>query len=262
MPFPACDRLIFTKNPLDEVICQLRFPPILSIDIEIPAKFQEAIRDEYPLYRETLEVKLNLPKSTKKAIPLELQELQSSGIKNYEFKSDDEKWKVNLTNNFIALSTSQYQRWEEFKRHLVKPLSALMEIYRPVRFTRIGLRYRDVIKRSALGLEDVPWSDLLRPYILGILTEPNVGKQIDGLSHTTEIRLADQKSIVRIADGLVEDVDTGEICYGIDSDFYVEGKIETSKAVDQLDFFNQRSSRLIQWCITERLRDAMEPQAI
>ena len=44
MPFPVTKRIIYKKNPLVEVICQLRFPPILSIDTEIPARFQGAIK--------------------------------------------------------------------------------------------------------------------------------------------------------------------------------------------------------------------------
>lgn len=50
MPFPDVPRVIYEINPLDEVICQLRFPPVLKIDTEVPAGFQEQIRDDYPFY--------------------------------------------------------------------------------------------------------------------------------------------------------------------------------------------------------------------
>ena len=43
-------RCIYDKNPLAEVICQLRFPEILSIQTDIPAKFQDAIRKDFPKY--------------------------------------------------------------------------------------------------------------------------------------------------------------------------------------------------------------------
>jgi len=32
MPFPEVKRVIYEHNPLDKVICQLRFPPILRIE--------------------------------------------------------------------------------------------------------------------------------------------------------------------------------------------------------------------------------------
>lgn len=50
--FPETPRVIYAKNPLFEVICQLRFPAILKIDSEIPAGFQEKLRASFPLFRE------------------------------------------------------------------------------------------------------------------------------------------------------------------------------------------------------------------
>ena len=44
------DRYQYRKNQLLEVICQLRFPTILSISAREPADFQDAIRDEFPKY--------------------------------------------------------------------------------------------------------------------------------------------------------------------------------------------------------------------
>ena len=55
MPFPEVKRIIYKKNPLDKVICQLRFPTILKIEKEIPAEFQERIRKEFPNYSESTE---------------------------------------------------------------------------------------------------------------------------------------------------------------------------------------------------------------
>ena len=54
MPFPDSERVIYQRNPLLEVICQLRFPSILRIDSEAPAVFQERVRKEYPMYQEAL----------------------------------------------------------------------------------------------------------------------------------------------------------------------------------------------------------------
>lgn len=61
MPFPEVKRVIYKKNPLHQVICQLRFPPILKVDAEIPSIFQEKIRGEFPNFKETTEVNMELP---------------------------------------------------------------------------------------------------------------------------------------------------------------------------------------------------------
>ena len=46
--FSTETRCIYRKNQLAEVICQLRFPEILTIETNIPAQFQEAIRGDFP----------------------------------------------------------------------------------------------------------------------------------------------------------------------------------------------------------------------
>ena len=52
MAFPPSDRVVFEENTIEEVICQLRFPPILAIVSDVPAAFQERVREKYPLYKQ------------------------------------------------------------------------------------------------------------------------------------------------------------------------------------------------------------------
>ena len=264
MPFPIAQRVIYKTNPLEQVICQLRFPPILRIDAEIPAKFQDRIRAEFPNYSETSEIKLEVPSGIKGTIPPEIisQMFQSSGGKNYEFSSEDGFWKINLTRAFIALTTSKYERWEHFKDKLRLPLQALVDAYAPSHFSRVGLRYVDVIKRSILNLQDADWKELLQPYVLGVLASQEVGKQVAAFESRHEIDLSDGQSAVRIIMRFVEAPDTSELCYVIDSDFHNTTKIQISDATDKLDFLSARGTRLFQWCITERLHNAMEPQPL
>lgn len=57
MLFPPTQRVIYHKNPLVEVVCQLRFPTILKIDAEIPVAFQEAVRST----SQTIRPRFNMP---------------------------------------------------------------------------------------------------------------------------------------------------------------------------------------------------------
>ncbi len=264
MPFPIARRVIYKTNPLERVICQLRYPPILRIEAEIPANFQDRIRAEFPNYSETSEIKLELPPAIQGAIPPELasQMFQSTGSKNYEFSSEDGLWKINLTRTFIALTTSKYERWEHFRDKLELPLQALVEFYAPSHFSRVGLRYVDVIKRSILNLRGVDWRELLQPYVLGISASNEVGSQVKAFEIRHDVGLSDGESIVRIIMRLAETPDTGEPCYVIDSDFYNTSKIQIPDAKDKLDFLSARGTRLFQWCITERLHNAMGPQPL
>ena len=96
-------RVIYKKTPLESVICQLRFPPILKIDSELPSEFQEKIRSVFPLFEES-EANIQLPPGLPKILGNELSGKLGLGPKSYNFKTDDGKWTVALTREFIALS--------------------------------------------------------------------------------------------------------------------------------------------------------------
>jgi len=263
MPFPERKRIFYRKNPLDRVICQLRFPALLRIETEIPSEFQEKIRRDFPDFLEKSEIRIDMPTNTPGQGVSELPiQVSPTASKNYEFSAESQKWKVNLTRSFIALTTLNYTRWEIFKDQLSKPLQAFVSIYSPDDFSRIGLRYIDIIKRSRLGLDNVSWNELLQPYVLGMLSTDTVGKNIESYEAKNEIKLDDGTSLVRIITSLIQDAETGEICFLIDSDFFTTTKSKIDETINKLDYFNAHGSRLIQWCITERLHNVMEPESL
>ncbi len=261
MPFPETDHIIYKKNPLIEVIVQLRFPPILSIESDLPAKFQNEIRNLYPLYRERVDRPVNIPDELVSQLPKDvINFFPQQGIKNYEFISEDEIWKVNLTRTFISMTTTKYSRWDDYLGHLMLVFNALRSSYTPSFFSRIGLRYKDLIDKSALNLKDVSWDNLLQPYIAGMLSNDAVKNNILVSKNINEIRLEDGTSIVRIRHSLVNSLDNNELCYLIDSDFFTEYKIAIDQAIDKLNYFNQRGRNLFRWCITDTLHNALEPE--
>ena len=95
-----------------------------------------------------------------------------------------------------------------------------------------------------------------------LLNSDEVGDSVINFDNKYELKLSDNESTVRIRTKFVKAADNGEICYMIDSDFFNTNKTPIDKALPKLDFFNTRSSRLIQWCISEKLYNAMEPEEI
>jgi len=261
MPFPESQKVIYKNNPLDKVICQLRFPPILTIDTKAPAEFQESIRDNFPGFREKDQIVLPIPKMAKGDVSAEVfKQMIPSGTKNYEFFSEDKIWTVNLTRTFMALSTKKYKRWDDFKQRLEVLRNTLIDIYKPPSFSRIGLRYIDIIKRSELNLTDVPWSELLQPYALGLINVGFVYGNIRNFNTKCEFQLADKISMARIAMGLIDELN--EECFIIDTDFYTTQKTDIPDFESRLDYFHVRGARLFRWLITDRLHEAMEPEEI
>ncbi|MCK4814181.1 TIGR04255 family protein [bacterium] len=263
MPFPEAVRVIYKNNPLDRVICQLRFPPILKIETEVPSEFQERIRDAFPELHEKEEATLSIPKSVQQEIPSNvLRNIMPSVNKNYEFVSEDGFWHVNLTRTFLSLTSIKYERRSQFQSKLQPLLTALMDVYKPPYFLRIGLRYVDIIKRSVLKLDGLKWSELLQPHILGLLGATDVSENIKSLEAKYVILLEDNISMARIITGLVEWGEKSEECFMIDTDLFNTEKTNVENVMDKLNYLHVRASRLIQWLITKKLHIAMEPKEL
>jgi uncharacterized protein (TIGR04255 family) len=191
------------------------------------------------------------------SIPPELMQLITGGNQPpHQFRSADLVWTLTLNRDFVALSTTAYTRWSDFQERFGKPFTALREIYSPAFFTRIGLRYRDRIKRKELGLESVHWRELLKSAVVGELGDPDIGPNVEHMLREIVIKLSSDAGLVRIVHGLEQ---AGQH-YVIDSDFYTEGQIDTGAASDVLDSFNRRAGKLFRWCIQDRLHNAMDPR--
>ena len=147
------DRVRYAKPQIMEVICQLRFPTILSIGAREPAEFQEQIRSQFPRYSRSEEKPMKMVNGRMEPQP---------PVTNYQFLSADGRWKVNLTNSFLALATPAYTCWEDFANKLDSVLVHLIEIYKPAYFERIGLRYLNFFSRKELDLEGTPFSQLFQ----------------------------------------------------------------------------------------------------
>ena len=96
-------RCCYEKAQLAEVICQFRFPEILTIETELPARFQEAIRQELPVY--SVRKESAPPVITNQGGHFAIQAPKQNN--NYQFASADGIWRVNLTSKFISLACTR-----------------------------------------------------------------------------------------------------------------------------------------------------------
>lgn len=263
MPFPEIARVIYRKNPLEQVICQIRFDTILVIESEAPTRFQEVIRGEYPQYSEPIDLPIPLPQEISQHLPPVVIQSMLQTTKKYEFTSSDGEWTVTLTRDFLALTCRAYKRWEDFKAHFETPLATFIKCYQPPYFSRVGLRYQNVIRRSLLNLSETSWAKLLKPHIAAEF-QSNIAEFIDEAGHTLTIRLQDIAGQVRIQHGIIQNLldDNRHSCYLIDNDFFTNQRTGVEDVRDILDHFNARSGRLFRWCISETLHESMEPETI
>lgn len=254
----------FERHQLIEVICQLRFSPILSIDSKEPADFQEAIRSMFPRYavrKEQLP-----PKLTGAGTPNAKLEA-SAPINNYYFVSADGKWKLNLTKNFISLSTVAYPGWEKFAGQFDLPLAEFIRIYQPAFFERIGLRYLNAFSRTALGLEHTPWRELFAPAYVGLLAHEDVNEQsFTKVSLDTEITLGGTcRARIHSGTGMVKRNIPGappdnEVKFILDLDLSMPAQTEPRLAAAGLETLHQHAGSIFSAAISDPLREALRPR--
>ena len=260
MTFPISDRVRYNRNQIRTVVCQLRFPTILRVETTLPDAFQECIRGMYPQYQERVETTgTQLPAEIESLIPEQMKQLLAGGGRHFDFTSVDGKKTITLNKDFLSLTTTEYGEWQAFIGDLRGALDALTQIYRPALFTRIGLRYQNVILRSEIDQSEADWSTLINPYMAGILADDHVGRHVDECMQVAIVRLSDELGHVRIQQGLVMEENRKEPAYLIDSDFYNEHPQETGNELEILDQLHRQAGYFFRWAIEPRLHAAMVP---
>jgi uncharacterized protein (TIGR04255 family) len=120
------DDLPLEKCPLKEVICQIKFPPLLEISQKLPVQFQTRIRKRFPDFSQRPNIVLD-----------SIQPLPS----DFEFINSDDNIRVALTYSSLAIATTNYISWESFRKQLNFVFNSFIKVYGEVPTSRLGLRY-------------------------------------------------------------------------------------------------------------------------
>jgi uncharacterized protein (TIGR04255 family) len=256
MPFPHSEREIYPRSPLKEVICQVKYPAILEISGADPIAFQNDIRQAYPIYTLGDQALLNVPGEVAQL----LKQLPMGVVRTppvHKFSKPNGSTTIALGQDFLAVTSSQYEDWPAFKAEIELARGALQQHYKPTFYERIGLRYKDLIVREDLGMEGEAWSALLQPFVLGFLGVPEVMSEIVGVNSLTVISLAEVAGArAAIRHGHVERPNL-EDAYLFDIDLFIEERTEPHDVEGILDAFRGLAGDLFRWVITDTLRRAL-----
>jgi uncharacterized protein (TIGR04255 family) len=256
VPFPESPRVVYAQNPIVEVICQLRYPTILSIASEPPAAFQELIRDEYPIYRREAAIG-GLPDELPPEIAQLVQNLPvfQSASSTHRFYAQDQRRQIAMTTEFIAISENDYTEWDDMRREIERARAGVEQVYQPAFYERVGLRYTNRIDRQALGVADRPWSALLRPEVTGLLgSSAEMADAVHEATSTTVLLLGDEGSGVRVTSG----IESGNNdVFVIDADFFAGERSDHERVGTLLDGYNRAAGNLFRWAIEPVLHKAL-----
>lgn len=258
MYFKEVERVEYKENILFEVIFQARFPEIMKISHEDPVKFQDIIRKEdYP------ESDTNIP-----TLPSDMPEgmkmtISASVRKEFLFFSEEKNWQVSLGKDFIALSCKgDYLNYDDFRNRLKKVLNIFIEVYQPAYFSRIGLRYRNIVNHSTLPLEGTSVRDYIPDYIFPELGE-DISKDVVALEKLSQFEDENIKTnvshvLAKLSGKYGQKQINDEESYLIDIDCYYQNKIRgIDDVLTRCDSFKKTEWNIFQWSITDKLQERM-----
>jgi uncharacterized protein (TIGR04255 family) len=129
---PNVDR--YKRNFLKQVVCELRFPTLLELgDPKPPAQLINALRKEYPHLEAANEVTLGF-----------------AGSKNgsnyvHTMRSSKLTWAVSIKQSSLTIETTAYTDYAEMKKRILRIIEVAQKVIDTDFFTRVGLRYINVI---------------------------------------------------------------------------------------------------------------------
>lgn len=241
MPDQNGTRPVYRRTPFIDLVCQVQFPPVLKIS-QAPTGFQDRIRRHFPLFE------------------------VAPDNRGYQFITEDRSCHLVLTPSSLALVAQRDLGWTSFRSSFLQAFQALQQEFAPTLYSRLGLRSRNLFCRSACNLTGKAWDELFRVPVVNMA--PFSALQGEVQANRSEVLLALQGGSVkaRLSHGPVVAQLSGQVvateaCYLLDSDVFVEDRLDAANALALLDRLNQEAVVLFRWCITDALHQALEPQA-
>lgn len=161
---PGPTEVHLPHSPLVNVLCQIRFPAIASLEKkDFIAPFQEAIRHQYPKLVQDQGIELSFTP-------------QGGGFTHkviWRMFDRSQSRRVSVGDNFVSLETTSYPGRTQFLEALGYIVEKMQQTIQPGLVERIGLRYINQItctNRSRL-------SELLEPEVVGIAHD-NLGDHL------------------------------------------------------------------------------------
>jgi uncharacterized protein (TIGR04255 family) len=250
--FPTVPDLPLANPPLSEVICQVRFPPILKLAEQIPIDFQERVRHRFPGFNEQHGLMLRLEPREGQALPSVGAELRG---RTYGFPTADEVSVATVSVNFYALTTHRYTVWEEFAADLTLIHDAVVATFDPVYATRIGLRYVNVLTAESTGKDTIEEiADMLRAELTSLLQTPAWDWPSEMLN-TVVIPDGEAKMILRT--GLQPPDQVPGIV--LDIDYFEEGTLPLEDLIQRCERYHDVIYRAFRWCLNDEAIRAFNP---
>ncbi len=243
---PPSEPKEYPQNPLEAVVCQISFEPILRVHAGVP-EFQERVRGRFPGYEEVEGTVFELRPTG----PVQRSVVQ------HRFLAHPEPAVASLDRNSITLEYAAHRHREVLQSDARLVCDAMQATYERVAAKRLGLRYVNLIDRERVAQRlgrEVTWSELLQPPYLHVPTEL---ADLESVSFASEVTASCDRGRMTVRLGFLPTPDRG-LAYRLDIDRYIEEHFDFGDVDALLVQFAEDIYRLFRTAAGSTLLEWME----
>ena len=229
----------YKLNFLKQAVCELRFPTLMELgDSRPPAAMVAALRKEYPHLELANQVTIGVGAAT--------------GSSNaHIFRSSKLNWTVSLNQSSLSIETTAYPGYPQMRERILRVVDAAAKIIDSDFFTRIGLRYINVI--------DVD-EDPTDGWVNADLAQPILSRQFKGIHEYAgrlQLLAEDGGCLLQHGIRLKQPARDGKALppeYLIDIDSF-RSEVALSDTAAALDVMHSQAFDIFDWSLGSKARD-------
>ena len=226
--FPSYADVPLGNSPLVEVICQVRYPPILRLLNEPPSSIQEAIADRFP--------------------QVEIATSDEEGRTDYRFVTKEGRSAASVNSDQFALATNQYSVWQDFAQDLDLLQRVVQQVYQIPFYYRIGLRYVNFFTPVNTGCSSLAEiSRVLRSELTTLLRSE---AWTDPSELLTQLLLKDSERNLMVRVGAKAAPEEGGPVVFLDFDCYETGQVPVDGLIDRCETFHNLIYDAFRWSLS------------
>ena len=236
---PHIESVTYQNNFITNAVCELRFPTLLGFDETALINVRKKLKRDYPLFEMGQSISVGGPDGLNKET-------------HYYFYSKDRKWWVKFRSSAVTLETEDYKDFEDFSKRLEAVISASKDSIDTDFFTRVGLRYINLVP-----IKDNELSGWIRPELISSILTGALGT-LRAIKSEVQGFIAD--GFYSFRHGLrINEKETGDkSSYFLDFDYFDEN-VEVGNAVDLVKKYNEVNFSFFQWCLAEKAVKELGP---
>lgn len=231
----------YKRNFLKQAVCELRFPTLMELgEARPPAALVTALRKDYPHLELANEVMIGIGGG----VP--------GGNNAHIFRSSKLTWTVSLKQSSLSIETKAYTEYAQLKERVLKVVAAAVKIIDSDFFTRIGLRYINVIDPDDAD----PTDGWINPQIV----QPLLSQKFTGIQeYAGRIQLNSDDGGCLLQHGIRlrqsrRDGNTQYPEYLLDIDAY-RNDVVLADAESALDVMHSQAFDVFDWCLADKARE-------